>query len=413
MFMRKDLYRDKLPMQRPTVNEIFRQYGRAYREKHPHANLTELKAIRSIQTCRTEALGGRIEECDRCGHRVVLYNSCRNRHCPQCQSMKKEQWIRDRTAEVLPFSYFHIVFTVPDELNGIIWKNKRTLFNCMFHSCKKTLLSVSADEKYLGADIGFFAILHTWGQKMNMHPHLHCVVPGGGFSQKKQQWIHAPNNYLVPVRVLRARFRSMFLTSLKKMYADGELYLSGTRYEDPDVFQLLLDSLFRKEWVVYLKESFRNKTSVIEYLARYTHRIAISNHRIVSLNHGMVSFTYRDYKDGNKKKVECIEATVFMRRFMLHIVPYRFVRIRYFGILAHRNKKQAIAACREFYAIDGNPETSAPGWQALFLETTGRDCTICPECGTGRLSTKEIIPAIRYRAPPFILPMEDYVVSAV
>jgi hypothetical protein len=389
-------------MSRPTVNEIFRQYGRAYREKYPHANLTELKALRSIQICRTEELGGRVEECDQCGHRVVLYNSCRNRHCPQCQSMKKEQWIRDRTAEILPFSYFHIVFTVPDELNSIIRRNKRTLFNCMFRVCRETLLSVSADEKYLGADIGFFAILHTWGQKLNMHPHLHCVVPGGGFSQKRHTWIHAPYNYLVPVQVLRARFRSIFLTSMKKMYADGTLYLSGTRYEDPDVFQRLLDSLFRKEWVVYLKESFRNKSSVIEYLARYTHRIAISNHRIISVNNGMVSFSYRDYKDGNNEKVECIEATAFMRRFMLHIVPYRFVRIRYFGIISHRNKKKAIAACREFYAVDKLPECSSRDWRELFFIKTERDSRKCPECGTGRLFTKEIIPAIRYRAPPAV-----------
>lgn len=387
-------------MQHPTVNTIFRDHGTAYNKKYPHMTLVERKAMRSIQLCRTHELGGRVEECENCGHKVILYNSCRNRHCPQCQSMKKEQWIHDRTNEVLPFTYFHIVFTLPDELNSIIWKNKRILFNLMFRVCKETLLSASADEKYLGADIGFFSILHTWGQKLNAHPHLHCVVPGGGFSQKKQKWIHAPYNYLVPVQVLKARFRSNFLVSLKKLNEDGALYLSGTRYIEAPDFQKLIDSLFRKEWVVYLKESFQNRNSVIEYLARYTHRIAISNHRIVSAEKDMVAFKYRDYKDSNKEKIETIDALSFMRRFMIHVVPYRFVRIRYFGILSHRNKKKAIEACREFYGIKNHEESSPYNWREIFLKKTGRDCSVCPACGKGRLVIIEIIPSVRYRAPP-------------
>ncbi len=387
-------------MNRPTVNAIFREYGSDYRKEYSPLTLPENKVIRSLQICRTEELGGRIEECDHCGHKVILYNSCRNRHCPQCQNMKKEKWIHDRKKEVLPFTYFHIVFTLPNELNNIIWKNKRILFNLMFRTAKETLLSASAEEKYLGADIGFFAILHTWGQLLNAHPHLHCVVPGGGFSQKKQKWIHAPYNYLLPVSVLKKRFRSLFLQELKNLHRAENLYLKGTKCKDSNSFQRLIDALFVKNWVVYLKESFQNCNSVIEYLARYTHRIAISNYRIISVENDIVTFKYRDYKDGNNEKKARMPALSFMRRFMLHVLPYRFVRIRYFGILSHRNKKKAIEACREFYDVKHKSETGHHDWRDYFLQSTGRDVSRCPKCNTGTLCIKEIIPAGWYRAPP-------------
>lgn len=387
-------------MDRPTLNDIFRRHGEVYRSLHPNMTLNEKKVMRSIELCRTEDLGGRVEACDTCGHTMALYNSCRNRHCPQCQSMKKEQWILERSAEILPFVYFHVVFTLPDALSGIVYHNKRAVFDLLFRACKETLLSASAQEKYFGADIGFFAILHTWGQKMNLHPHLHCVVPGGGFSQPKQKWIHAPHNYLVPVQVLKMRFRSLFLQGLKRLHAAGALHLAGTKVDDPAAFQNLIDVLFATEWVVYLKESFQTSGNVIQYLGRYTHKIAISNHRIISEENGIVTFTYRDYKDGNKKKLMRMDVYSFMRRFMLHVVPCRFVRIRYYGILAHRNKQKAIRACREFFHVQ-NPDTQKTfSWQDILLKKTGRDCTRCPVCKEGRLYIKERIVPIRYRAPP-------------
>jgi len=384
-----------------TINDIFREYGSSYLQKHPHASLHKRKVISSIQNCRTEALGGREEECDCCGHRVVLYNSCRNRHCPQCQSMKKEKWILERKNEILPFTYFHIVFTLPDSLNPIVVRNKRAVYNLMFDVCRETLMSVSADEKYFGADIGFFSILHTWGQKLNLHPHLHCVVPGGGYSEKKRKWIYAPNNYFVPVEVLKRRFRSLFLQGLKKLHRGEMLNLQGTEYTDSEKFQAMIDSLFAAGWVVYLKESFQGRESVIEYLARYTHRIAISNHRIIECKDGIVKFRYRDYADENRNKIMEITAESFISRFMMHVVPKRFVRIRYFGMLSHRNKKKAIEACRNFFEIVKKREEISETWSEIYLRVTGKNISCCPVCENGKMKMKEIIAPLHYRAPPY------------
>lgn len=383
-----------------TVNDVVRLHGDAYLRAHPRTPLQERKVLRSLAICRTERLGGRIETCINCGHRVILYNSCRNRHCPQCQAMKKEKWILERKSEVLPFTYFHIVFTLPDTLIPIVPRNKRTIYNLLFGSCRKTLLSVSADEKYFGAAIGFFAILHTWGQKMNLHPHLHCVVPGGGYSASKQTWIHAPRNYFVPVKVLKMRFRSLFLTGLKNLYHDEKLHLTGTPYENPAVFQSMVDALFAAEWVVYLKESFQGKESVIHYLARYTHRIAISNYRVRSVSDDTVSFTYRDYKDSSREKIMELPATSFLHRFLLHTVPMKFVRIRYYGMLSHRNKKKAILACREFYGITAITVPVPASWQEVYAHVTGKNISCCPVCKSGRLVVTEVLEPLRYRAPP-------------
>lgn len=383
-----------------TINDIFREHAGTYIKKHPQTSLHKRKVISSIQNCRTEALGGREEECDTCEHSVIFYNSCRNRHCPQCQSMKKEKWILERKKEVLPFTYFHIVFTLPDTLNSIVVRNKQAVYNLMFDVCRATLLTVGADEKYFGADIGFFSILHTWGQKLNLHPHLHCVVPGGGYSEKKQKWIYAPNNYFVPVEVLKRRYRSLFLQGLKKLHRENNLYLHGTEYADDKKFQKMIDSLFAAQWVVYLKESFQGRESVIEYLARYTHRIAISNHRIVEFKDGIVKFSYRDYADENQKKIMELTAESFISRFMMHVVPKRFVRIRYYGILSHRNKKKAVEACREFFDVMTKNETIPETWIEIYLRVTGKNISCCPICKKGILKVKEIIAPLRYRAPP-------------
>jgi hypothetical protein len=390
-------------MDKSTVNRIFREYGFEYRQAYPSTTQFEKKVMRSIEACRTEEMGGRIEVCEECGHKITLYNSCRNRHCPQCQNMKKERWILERKEETLPFTYFHIVFTLPHALNPVVFKNKRALYNLMFSSCSEALRSVSAQEKYFGADIGFFAILHTWGQQLNPHPHLHCAVPGGGYSRSKGTCIHAPYDYLVPVRVLKLRFRSLFMRGLKNLLKSGSLYLAGTRFEDPEAFQKLIDDLYSAEWVVYLKESFKNRESVIEYLARYTHRIAISNNRIVSVDNRLVSFKYRDYKDHNREKIRSMNVLSFMRLFMLHVVLQRFVRIRYFGILANRNKQKAIRECREFYKLQPRLKHKPLHWQDIFQKVTGKSCRECPVCGRGGLIVQEIIMPSRYRAPPAIV----------
>ena len=383
-----------------TVNDIFKTYGEEYRKQNPFLSIHEKKTMRAIELCRTEALGGRIEVCDHCGNTIFLYHSCRNRHCPQCQFMKKEQWIENKKNEIFPFQYFHVVFTLPNKLDTIVLWNKKIIYDLLFSKVKETLLSVSEDAKYFGAKIGFFSILHTWGQKLNLHPHLHCVVPGGGYSEKEKKWKKSSKNFLFPVKVLKARFRSLFLTELKKMYKQGKLVLSGTDYSCPNEFYKLIDDLFQIDWVVYIKESFRNSDSVIEYLARYTHRIAISNYRIVKVEDDRVFFTYKDYKDNNTKKTMSLPVMEFIRRFMLHIVPSRYVRIRYYGLMANRNKKDSLQECYEYFELEHKIKEISKGWDDIFLNVTGIDLHKCPVCGIGNMVCSEFLGSNLYRPPP-------------
>ncbi len=386
--------------QHPSINQIFRDHVADYLRKYPKTTIHERKIIRALSICRTPEMGSRILKCDHCGNVEIMHNSCRNRHCPQCQNMKKEQWIMQRQKEVLPFTYFHLVFTLPHELNHITFANKKIVYKLLFDVCKETLLSVTADEKYFGADIGFFSILHTWGQKLNYHPHLHCVVPGGGFSQKRNKWMQAPNNYLVPVEVLKKRFCSLFLVRLKNLFNQGELFCYNNQFQSKKQFQYLIDKLFAKEWVVYLKEVFNNSNSVISYLARYTHKIAITNHRIISYHNNEVVFKYRDYKNHNRQEVTSLPVLTFMRYFLQHVVPYRFVRIRYYGLLSHRNKTKAIALCRDFFDVNNVAKEKALEWQELYLKVTGQDCNRCSQCNQGNLVPFVAILPIKYRAPP-------------
>jgi len=385
-------------MQKNTVNNIFTEYAPEYIKKYNPDSYTR-KIIRAIINCRTEALGGHIQKCDHCGYEIILYNSCRNRHCPQCQFLKKEKWIQQRSEEVLPFQYFHVVFTLPDKLNPIVYRNKKIIFKLLFDKTKETLLSISDNKKYFGARIGFFSILHTWGQKLNLHPHIHCVVPGGGYIQGKDKWISSPYNYLFPFEVLKKRFRSLFLTSLKHLYNYGELYLENTEYKNKKIFNKLLDELFKSDWVVYIKESFKNSDSVIKYLANYTHRIAISNHRIISVENGKVNFSYKDYKDDNKKKIMSLTADDFIKRFLLHIVPHKFVRIRYYGVLSNSTKKKLGKNCREYYRVKELKITNKK-WQETYLLITGIDIFVCRQCHKGKMAAAKIINSNRGRAGP-------------
>ncbi len=382
----------------PTVNSIFREYTSEFLSSHVISNHTK-KVIRAITNCRTEALGGHIQECDNCGEKIIMYNSCRNRHCPQCQFMKKEKWIIDRTNDVLPFQYFHIVFTIPGKLNPIVYRNKKIIYKLLLDASKETLLSISEDEKYLGAKIGFFSILHTWGQKLNLHPHVHCVVPGGGYIAKKNKWIRSPKDYLVPVKVLNKRFRSLFLTGLKNLYKEKELWLANSGYEKQKDFRRLIDELFAVKWIVYIKESFKNSGSVIKYLSKYTHRIAISNHRILSVKNGLVTFSYKDYKNGNKKDSLSMPAIKFIKKFLLHVVPKRFVRIRYYEILSNSTKKEQVQKCRDYFSV-AEKILNAKSWQEIYKSVTGTDIEKCKKCKIGNMVTVEILPDLSVRDGP-------------
>jgi predicted Zn-ribbon and HTH transcriptional regulator len=382
-----------------TVNEIFRRYGDEFEKRHRLSD-HERTVITHLTRCRTEAMGGRVQTCENCGYTRVFYNSCRDRNCPQCQSLVKERWIDAKKTEALPFQYFHVVFTLPDALIPLVMRNRRVVYNLLFDKVKETLVSAAGEEKYFGAKIGFFAVLHTWGQKLNLHPHLHCVVPGGGWDEAEGRWRESPKGYFLPVRMLAMRFRSLFLSALKAKYRSGELAVAGSGYERPRTFGKLVDKLFKTEWVVYLKESFEKHSSVIEYLGRYTHKIAIANHRIVKVEGGEVWFTYKDYRDNNKRKVCRMRVTEFMRRFCLHIVPKRFVRIRYYGLLSHRLKREALLSCREFYKLPpAEPRPERP-WAEVLCDVTGIDAYRCPACGQGNM-VETLIPACNgKRAPP-------------
>ena len=313
--------------------------------------------------------------------------------------MKKEKWIEDKKSEVLPYQYFHAVFTLPDSLNPVIYRNKKITFKLLFDKAKETLLSVSEDEKYFGARIGFFGILHTWGQKLNLHPHIHCVIPGGGYSEKNEKWKSCPPDYLLPIKVMSKRFRSLFLCALKELYKSNHLYLKNSKYADKKEFQSLIDHLFSIEWVVYLKESFNNPDRVIKYLSSYTHRIAISNHRILDVKDRVVTFSYKDYSDVNKNKIMKMDVMDFISRFLLHIIPYRFVRIRYYGLLSLRNKKKTIEDCYTYYDLE-HKKKEKKTWQEIYKDITGNEIGKCPKCKTGIMIEVKKIDGMKCRSGP-------------
>ena len=361
--------------------------------------------MHAIEICRTREWGGHVEQCDRCGKIRISYNSCRNRHCPKCQFLSKEKWLLEVNRYLLPIQYFHVVFSIPDLLNPLVLRNKKAMYDILFQSSAQTLKELSEDPDYLGAHIGFICILHTWGQNLMDHPHIHCIVTGGGLSPKGTQWITCKKNFFLPVKVLSARFRNKFLTNLKKTHAANELKFPGTieHLNEKPHFQQLIDNLFAKEWVVYCKPSFRESKYVVEYLSRYTHRIAIGNHRIIKVENDRVFFRYKDYACNNKMKIMSVDAFEFIRRFLLHVLPDRFVKIRYYGLLAQRNKNKFLNICCDLLGVssEGRNVTEIPSdWQELYLMITGEDITKCPFCGEGRMILIEEIPAKHYIRPP-------------
>lgn len=386
------------------IADIFRIYGEDYRRSHSPP-FSHRKAMRDIEDCRTAALGGHVEKCDHCGFERISYNSCRNRHCPKCQTMAKADWLEKRKAELLPVGYFHNVFTLPHELNLIVLANKRIIFNLLFKSVADTLLEFASDPKHaLGGKLGFTAVLHTWDQKLNSHTHLHCVIPGGVLSQDNKRWIHARDNFLFPVKALSRVFRGKFLDFLNQAFNDALLIFPGkaTAFETKQGFRALVNQLWKKEWVVYSKKPFGGPEKVLDYLGRYTHRVAISNHRIVSVKNATVTFSYRDRSDDNKVRYFTVKAGEFIRRFLLHVLPKSYVRIRHFGFLANKCKKKNLANCRKALRCEFEPsEPVKMNARAMLLYLTGEDLNKCPHCKTGTMYISMELPKIpsRYLLP--------------
>jgi hypothetical protein len=339
-----------------------------------------------------------------CGYEEISYNSCRNRHCPKCQTLQRARWVEARKAELLPVPYFHVVFTIPEALNPVALYNKTVVYNLLFQAVSETLKQVAANPRNLGAAIGFIALLHTWDQKLNLHPHIHCIVPGGGLETENRRWIHSPRNYFLPVSILSTVFRGKFLQFLDHAFDSGKLSFSGTcrKLNDRDRFKQLLKESCRSNWVVYSKPPFAGAERVLRYLGRYTHRIAIANRRILSLSHGEVNFRYTDRKHQNRQKTTKLDAVLFMRRFLFHILPKRFVRIRHYGFLGNPAKNEALSRCRELlaevYPKDQTKLSAPESWQEFFIILTGKDPTLCPHCRKGHLIIfKELPPQ---KGPP-------------
>ena len=333
----------------------------------------QVKVLNAILRCRTAALGGHRDACTRCGYQAISYNSCRNRHCPKCQTSTREKWLAARRQELLPVDYYHLVFSVPHALVPLIWQNKRVLFRLLFEASAETLLEVAGDAKHLGADIGFLSILHTWGQTLQRHPHLHCVVPGGGMSPDRKQWIRSPPRFFLPVRVLSRVFRGKFVAGLKRAFRRNKLAFHGAclPLADKTAFGKFLRTLFREDWVVYAKPPFGGPEHVLQYLARYTHRVAISNHRLVEVTDTHVTFLWKDYAHSSKRRTMTLTHEEFLRRFLEHVLPRGFPRIRYFGFLANRRRGVFLPLCRTLLAA------SPPADVADAAEPAVRRCPRC------------------------------------
>lgn len=387
--------------------EIFRTHGAAYRQTHPLAR-AQRRALHAIETCRTAALGGHRDTCDTCGAVQLSYNSCRNRHCPKCQTLAKEQWLEARRADLLPVEYFHLVFTLPHALNPLAQGNPRVIYTLLFHAVVGTLTTFARDPRHLGGDLGGTAILHTWGQTLSQHLHLHCLVTGGALAPDGARWISAPPGFLFPVRALATVFRAKYLDALRRAFAKGQLRFAGSlaSLAEPAAFASWLDQLRQPAWVVYAKRPFAGPAQVLDYLGRYTHRVAISNDRLLSLADGIVRFRWKDYADGDRLKVMALDAEEFIRRFLLHVVPTGFVRIRHFGLLANRTRQAKLARSRALLALPpapvGRPPESVP---ALMLRLTGIDITRCAVCQQGRLRRTEILAPLP--SPPRLVPITD------
>ena len=372
----------------PELADVFRAHG----ERLTGLSAQQRRVVAAITSCRTAALGGHVRECDRgCGYAEISYNSCRDRHCPKCQGLERVRWQEARAEDLLPVSYFHVVFTIPEALHAVFLAAPRVTYGLLFDAVARTLQEVAA--KNLGAQIGLTAVLHTWTQTLLFHPHLHCIVPGGGLALDGRRWVSSRTNFFLSVRVLSTVFRGKLLSALEKAVAGGHI---DARVGDGVETLHLLRKAARSKWVVYAKRPFAGPEQVLSYLGRYTHRIAISNERVVAIERDDVTFSYKDRADGDRRKQMTLPAEAFLRRFLLHVLPQGFVRIRHYGFLANAVRKERLALCRELLGVRDEVAAPAPPetWEALLLRLTGRDVTLCPQCKAGHLHvTREIAPA--------------------
>src|SRR5216683_2988511 len=364
------------------VADVFRRHGEAWRAGNSgHVSHGQLRVMSAIEACRTAELGGHVERCEDCAHTRIAYNSCRNRHCPKCQWTAAQAWLEAREAELLPVPYFHVVFTLPAKIGAIAYQNKAKVYGLLFKAAAETLTTIATDRKHLGAEIGFITVLHTWGQNLDHHPHVHCIVPGGGISPDGTRWVPCKPGFFLPVRVLSRLFRRLFLEGLQALYDAGALQFFAGRagLREAEAFRAHLAPLRKTEWVVYAKRPFAGPEQVLSYLARYTHRVAISNSRLVSMDDGKVCFGWKDYREDGKRKSMTLQAGEFIRRFLLHVLPDGFHRIRHYGLFANAARADNIANAR---ALLGPQEEPVPMQDTAPTEPT--PSTPCPCCG-GRM----------------------------
>jgi hypothetical protein len=389
------------------VADIFRQVGPAYRQDQADSlSRGQRRVMRDIERCRTAQLGGHVEQCDACGHQRISFNSCRSRHCPKCQSLTRAQWLEDRQAELLPVEYFHVVFTVPQKIAAIAYQNKAVVYDILFRATAETLRTISADPKHLGAEIGFIAILHTWGQSLLHHPHLHCVVPGGGISPDGEHWVACRPGFFLPVRVLSRLFRRLFLQELQQAFDDDQLHFfnSFATLQDRAAFARYLAPPAHAEWVVYAKPPFGGPQQVLEYLGRYTHRVAISNNRLLDFTDGSVTFQWKDYRHESRSKVMRLGAQEFVRRFLLHVLPTGFQRIRHYGLLANCHRQAKLEQSRNLLAAPAplvEPPDEPLDYRDRYQRLTGVSLRECPQCHRGQmLCIESFLPGTLPRGPP-------------
>ena len=381
--------------------EVFARHGAAFRSANRLIPV-QYRAMAAIEACRTERLGGHVECCDACGALRYHYHSCRNRHCPKCQTLAKERWLEARRAELLPVPYFHVVFTLPHELNALAQGNPRVLYALLFESVSATLIEFGANPRWLGGEIAATLVLHTWGQTLSQHLHLHCLIAGGALGANGQ-WVHPRKGFLFPVKALSQVFRGKFLAALGRRFNAGELQLAASTAElaDPVAQHRFIAQFRDNDWVVYAKQPFGGPQQVLDYLGRYTHRVALSNNRLVSVNDTHVRFRYKDYAHGNRRKVLALEAHEFIRRFLLHVLPTGFMRIRHYGLIANRTKAEKLAAART--ALDHQPApqpSQAESVEAFWLRVANLDLHQCPHCHAGRMLVIGPLIAASARAPP-------------
>jgi len=385
------------------VADIFRLHGPAYRQAH-NLPLHQLRLMQAIEVCRTPWLGGVVEWCDHCHYEHIQYRSCRNRHCPKCQGLARAKWLEQRCGELLPVEYFHVVFTVPQPVATIAFYNKEVVYGILFRTVAETLLTIAADPQRLGVELGFFGVLHSWGQNLHFHPHIHCVVPGGGLSPDHDRWIHGRRKYLLPVKVLSRRFRRLFLEALEAAFAAGQLQFFGEveGLRDPTAFRRYLAPWKDKEWVVYAKAPLGGPQQVLEYLGRYTHRVAISNQRLRTLEEDRVSFDWKDYRD-QQMKVMTVAAEEFIRLFLQHSLPTGLQRIRYYGFLANCHRAGKLQLCRRWLAAPYSEMLPRPtDYRDFYAALTGRNLRRCPRCGIGAMVQLQILLPCRGPVPTLV-----------